>query len=117
MITVPGAAARAALPTYVSTTGGPKADLAASDAGLQAGYFSYPKDLVKSVPTPPGLGGDIPALVQTSTAPPTPLDQNAAWIYAIESNSGMAAYAVFLRDDYPELMQGTSEYLKKNYGR
>jgi hypothetical protein len=22
-----------------------------------------------------------------------------------------------LRDDYPELMQGTSEYLKKNYGR
>ena len=31
------------------------------------------------------------------------LDQNAAWIYAIESNSGMAAYAVFLRDDYPEI--------------
>src|SRR6202453_5525572 len=31
------------------------------------------------------------------------LDQNAAWIYAIESNSGMGAYAVFLSDDYPEL--------------
>jgi putative aldouronate transport system substrate-binding protein len=78
-VPTPAAAARAGLPAYVPTTGGPKADLAASDAGLQAGYFSYPKDLVKTVPTPPGLGGDVTAIVQTSTAPPTPLDQNAAW--------------------------------------
>jgi hypothetical protein len=31
------------------------------------------------------------------------LAQSAAWIYVIESNSGLAAYSVFLRDDYPEI--------------
>ncbi|MFY9908195.1 MAG: hypothetical protein WCF22_12805 [Candidatus Sulfotelmatobacter sp.] len=29
--------------------------------------------------------------------------QNAAWIYIVESNSGLAAYSVFLRHDYPEI--------------
>ena len=74
-----GTASKSILPTYVPFTGGPKADLPASDAGLQAGYFSYPRDLVKTVTTPPGAGGDVTAMVQTSTAPPTPLDQNPAW--------------------------------------
>jgi len=31
-----------------------------------------------------------------------PLLQNAAWIYLVEGNAGLAAYAVFLRQDNPE---------------
>jgi hypothetical protein len=31
------------------------------------------------------------------------LQQNAAWIFAIEGASGLAAYAIFLRDDYPDI--------------
>jgi hypothetical protein len=31
------------------------------------------------------------------------LAQDAAWIYAVEGSSGLAAYAVFLRQDQPEL--------------
>jgi hypothetical protein len=29
--------------------------------------------------------------------------QNAAWIYVVEGDSGLAAYSVFLRHDYPEI--------------
>ena len=31
------------------------------------------------------------------------LQQNAAWIYIVESNSGLVAYSVFLRHDYPQI--------------
>lgn len=31
------------------------------------------------------------------------LQQNEAWIYSVEGRSGLAAYAVFLRHDYPEI--------------
>jgi hypothetical protein len=32
-----------------------------------------------------------------------PLLQNAAWIYIVEGESGLAAYSVFLRHDYPQI--------------
>jgi hypothetical protein len=31
------------------------------------------------------------------------LQQNAAWIYIVEGDSGLAAYSVFLRHDYPDI--------------
>lgn len=32
-----------------------------------------------------------------------PLARHAAWIYAVEGGSGLTAYSVFIRDDYPEI--------------
>ena len=90
--TLPGAAAPTAkpssatgamvgkiqLPTYVPGEG-LKPDLAPNDAGLQAGYLTYPKERVKSVQRTPGLGGEVTAIASLIGAPPTPLDQNPAW--------------------------------------
>jgi putative aldouronate transport system substrate-binding protein len=58
---------------------GPHPDLPATPGGLQAGYFTYPKDLVKSVSQPPGVGSDVTAIAQTSVAPPPALADNPAW--------------------------------------
>lgn len=66
------------LPTQVAVQG-PPPDLAASAAGLQAGYFTYPRDLVKSVAQAPGSGGDVTAITLITTSPPPPVDQNPAW--------------------------------------
>jgi putative aldouronate transport system substrate-binding protein len=56
-----------------------KPDLAPSDAGLQAGYLTYPKDQVQTVLRTPGLGGDVTALSSLIGAPSPPVDQNLAW--------------------------------------
>ena len=56
-----------------------KPDLAPSDAGLQAGYLTYPKDQLQTVLRIPGLGGDVTALSTLLGAPSPPVDQNPAW--------------------------------------
>ncbi len=66
------------LPTYVQFNG-PAPDVAPGSNGVQAGWFTYPKKLVKSVKDAPAKGGDITALVPAVTNPPTPMDQNAYW--------------------------------------
>ena len=66
------------LPTY-ATGPGPKPDFPGNATGLQPGYLNYPPNLVKSVPQPAGLGGDVTVLVSTASPPPPALEQNAAW--------------------------------------
>ena len=74
----PTAAAAARLPAYIAAQI-VKPDLPASDVGLQAGYFTYPKQLQKSVPNPPGSGGDVTAVVNTTMPLPPAIDDNASW--------------------------------------
>jgi putative aldouronate transport system substrate-binding protein len=74
----PTAPSKLRLPTYVPGVG-PKPDLPPSDAGIQAGYLTYPKERVRSVQRTPGLGGDVTAIASLIGAPPTPVDQNSAW--------------------------------------
>jgi putative aldouronate transport system substrate-binding protein len=66
------------MPTRL-TTEIARADLPSSPAGLQAGFLSYPRDLVKSVNRPVGTGGDITAFANTTTPIPPPVEDNAAW--------------------------------------
>ena len=76
---VPGAAGPKSLvmPAYLPFQG-PKPDLPASD-GIDAGYFSFPKDLIKAVPEPPGKGGNLTMFAYTTLTAPPPMDQNAMW--------------------------------------
>jgi putative aldouronate transport system substrate-binding protein len=68
------------LPSYAPLSGLPPADLAGSPDGLLApGYQRYPANLIKSVPNPPGKGGDVNALTVSLSPPPTPLENNPAW--------------------------------------
>jgi putative aldouronate transport system substrate-binding protein len=66
------------LPTYVPFSG-PRPDLPSSADGLEAGYFSYPRSLVRSVRETPGRGGEVSVLTLTYNPPPTPMEQNPAW--------------------------------------
>jgi putative aldouronate transport system substrate-binding protein len=54
-------------------------DLPGSAAGVQPGYLKYPTDLVTSVPTKPGDGSDVTALVITYEPPPAAVSSNKLW--------------------------------------
>ena len=66
------------LPTYVPFEG-PKPDLAGNPQGLDPAFFKFPKDLVKTVTTPPGDGSTINAITYLTLAPPPPMESNSAW--------------------------------------
>src|SRR5689334_17794863 len=71
---------KVALPTYTPLPNLPPADLPGTPDGLLApGYQNYPSNLIKSVPQPPGKGGDINALTVSLSPAPTPLESNPAW--------------------------------------
>jgi putative aldouronate transport system substrate-binding protein len=127
--------AKLVLPAFVPLQG-VKPDLMPSQAGLQAGYFNYPKDLVQSVPEPPGKGGDVTAFTQTAGTVPPAADQNAAW-QAVNTalNATMKVQLIPASDyqtktattmagnDLPDLMQfqanltigNIPQFLKTNY--
>src|SRR5438874_3677736 len=44
-----------------------------------AGFINYPQKLIRSVPNPPGKGGEITITTQTLAALPTPMDSNPVW--------------------------------------
>jgi putative aldouronate transport system substrate-binding protein len=68
------------LPTYVALPNLPAADLPGTPDGLLApGYQRYPANLIKSVPQPPGKGGDVNALTASLSTAPTPMDSNPVW--------------------------------------
>ena len=64
------AGAMVELPTYVPSAG-LTPDLPGTPEGVQAGYFTYPKELVKSVATPPGTGTALSSMIMTFATPPS----------------------------------------------
>jgi putative aldouronate transport system substrate-binding protein len=72
------AAAAFAYPTYVPFKG-PAPDLPGTPQGVADAYFSYPKNLVKTVTTPPGSGGSVTLFTNPAGGTPPPVDQNQAW--------------------------------------
>jgi putative aldouronate transport system substrate-binding protein len=75
----PAAGGGLTLPTYVAFDNGPKPDLPGNAQGLDPAFFKFPADLVKSVPTPPGDGSTVSAIVYLTLSAPPALDQNTAW--------------------------------------
>jgi putative aldouronate transport system substrate-binding protein len=68
------------LPTYVTLPDLPPPDFPGSSDGLLApGFQHYPSNLVRSVPQPPGKGGEVNALTVSLSPAPTPLESNPAW--------------------------------------
>ena len=123
------------LPTYIPAQTA-KPDLALVDPGLQAGYFSYPKQLVKAVTDVPGSGGDVTAVVNTTMALPPPLDENASWqavnkalnanmkiLLVPSTDYATKAAALIAGNDLPDLfylghnltVRGIPQFLKSAY--
>src|SRR4051794_36595904 len=70
-------AAKAPLPSYIPFNG-PKPHLPGTSDGIDPGYFSYPKNTVRTVQEAVGTG-DFSAIVKTTAGLPAPVDQNPAW--------------------------------------
>src|SRR5262249_26694828 len=66
------------LPSFVAFQG-PKPDLPATPEGVWPGYLSMPRDLVRSVPQPPGKGGEVTFMAATFNPAPRPVEDNLAW--------------------------------------
>jgi putative aldouronate transport system substrate-binding protein len=68
------------LPTYAAVPNLPAPDMPGTPDGLLApGYQKYPANLIKSVPQPPGKGGEINALTVSLSPPPSPVESNPTW--------------------------------------
>jgi putative aldouronate transport system substrate-binding protein len=79
-VTTPtSASAKVRMPTYVPFAG-PPPDLQSTPDGVDAGYFTYPKSLVKSVQDIPGKGEEVTAIVSSVLQVPVAMEQNAAWL-------------------------------------
>ncbi len=76
------------IPAYVPVQDGPKADLPARADGVDAGYFTFPQTLFKSVKDAPGKGEDVTLLTNIIQGAVVALDQNSAW-QAVNKDMGL----------------------------
>ncbi|MFV5993659.1 hypothetical protein ACNPQM_14700 [Streptomyces sp. NPDC056231] len=72
------ASGKVKLPSYVPNSS-IKPDLPPNAKGLSAGYLSYPKELIQSVPKAPGDGSKVTLLTEIWTQPPLPKGSNEHW--------------------------------------
>ncbi|WP_329213299.1 extracellular solute-binding protein [Streptomyces sp. NBC_01485] len=90
-------------PAYAAPAG-PRPDLAPTDAGVQAGFTSYPSSLVTSVARTPGDGSTVKVLTVTFGTPPKPAAQNQYW-RAVEKALGVKIeFTVVPQADYQKKM-------------
>src|SRR5690348_14046893 len=81
-------ATKAKVPTYTSVSDGPKADLPARADGVDAGYFTFPTTLFKSVKEAPGKGEDVTLMTNLIQGAVVALEQNSAW-QAVNQDMGL----------------------------
>jgi putative aldouronate transport system substrate-binding protein len=90
-------------PAYQAAAG-PRPDLAPTEAGVQAGYTSYPSDLVTSVKRTPGDGSTVKVMSISFGVPPKGAAQNQYW-RAVEKALGVKIeYTVIPQADYQKKM-------------
>src|SRR5262245_54789931 len=105
--TTPPTGSAAKLPTFVAFEG-PKPDLAGSTDGLiPPAYFNYPRNPVKSVPQPVGNGEDVTAMMYTTQAVPTPVEQNQAWQKVHQELGVNMKFPIVQLADYPTRLNTT----------
>ncbi|MFI6609955.1 sugar ABC transporter substrate-binding protein [Streptomyces sp. NPDC050507] len=93
----------AAWPAYKAAPGA-KPDLAPTEAGVQAGYTSYPADLATAVKRTPGDGSTIRVMSVTFGTPPKAAAQNQYW-RAVEKALGVKIeFTVIPQADYQKKM-------------
>jgi putative aldouronate transport system substrate-binding protein len=68
---------RVQLPSYLPPNGA-AADVPGGKI-TPPGYTAYPKQLIRSVPNPPGKGGEISIITQTLATVPRAMDSNPVW--------------------------------------
>ncbi|HLZ30695.1 MAG TPA: extracellular solute-binding protein [Chloroflexota bacterium] len=85
---VSGSAGKVKTPSYVPVQDGPKPDLPGRADGVDAGYFTFPRTLFKSVKEAPGKGEDVTLMTNLIQGAVVALDQNSAW-QAVNTDMGL----------------------------
>jgi putative aldouronate transport system substrate-binding protein len=67
------------LPAFVAFQGAKPDFPGTPDGILPPAFMNYPRNPVKTVTQPVGKGDDVNAMMYTTQAPPTPVEQNTAW--------------------------------------
>jgi putative aldouronate transport system substrate-binding protein len=99
-------AAKLKLPSYIPIQVA-KPDYPATEAGLDAAYLEFPRDLVKSVPQPAGTGSDVSVFTLLQIQPPPPVDQNAAWQAVNKDVNANMKVVMATTPDYPAKLATT----------
>ena len=76
------------IPAYIPVEGGPRPDLPGRPDGVDAGYFSFPQTLFKSVKEPPGNGEEVTLMTNLIQGAVVALEQNSAW-QAVNKDMGL----------------------------
>jgi putative aldouronate transport system substrate-binding protein len=71
--------ARVQLPSFVPFLGAAPDFVGSPDGILPPAFLNYPRNPPRTVTQPVGKGDDVNAMMYTTQAPPTPVEQNAAW--------------------------------------
>ncbi|HEX8967163.1 MAG TPA: hypothetical protein VF937_04730, partial [Chloroflexota bacterium] len=67
------------LPTFQAIETAPADFPASADGIMPAAFMTYPRNRVRTVTQPVGKGDEVNAMMYTTQAPPTPVEQNTAW--------------------------------------
>lgn len=81
-------ATKAKIPSYLPVQDGPKPDLPPRADGVDAGFFTFPKTLFKSVKQAPGKGEEVTLMTNLIQGAVVALDQNSAW-QAVNKDMGL----------------------------
>ncbi|GAC1317863.1 MAG: extracellular solute-binding protein [Chloroflexota bacterium] len=81
-------ATKAKTPSYFPVLDGPKPDLPPRADGVDAGFFTFPQSLFRSVKQAPGKGEDVTLMTNLIQGAVVALDQNSAW-QAVNKDMGL----------------------------
>jgi putative aldouronate transport system substrate-binding protein len=102
-----GAGRGVPLPAYVALAGPPPDLPGSADGVMPPGYLNYPRDPAKSTPKPLGTGEDVTALMYTTQAAPTPVEQNAAYQQVNKELGVSMKFPIIQLADYPTKLSTT----------
>jgi putative aldouronate transport system substrate-binding protein len=96
------------LPTYVPLAGLANPDLPGSADGIiPAAYINYPRSALKSVTRPVGNGEEVNAMMYTTQAAPTPMENNPAWQQVNKELGVTMKLPIVQLADYPTRLNTT----------
>src|SRR5205823_3288826 len=95
------------LPVYVAQPGA-KPDFPGSPDGIMPpAYMNYPRIPARTVSQPVGKGDDVNAMMYTTQAPPTPVEQNTAWQQVNKELGVTMKFPLIQLADYPTKLNTT----------
>jgi putative aldouronate transport system substrate-binding protein len=95
------------LPTYAALQGAKPDFPGTPDGILPPAYMNYPRNPTRTQGQPVGKGDDVTAMMYTTQAPPTPVEQNTAWQQVNKELGVNMKLPIIQLADYPTKLNTT----------